>query len=92
MVGTIKKAIRRLVEGHPKKWAEKYEAFVAGYCRRPSTGGDSPFELLLCDHPSLTNEEVQNVVRLGKEGGWVVWMAFCGNRAAYVTKRRREKS
>lgn len=46
MVGTIKKAVGRLVEGKSRKWANMYEKAVAGYRRRPLRTGKSPFELL----------------------------------------------
>lgn len=63
MVGTIKEAVGRLVEGDPSKWAEKWEAGVAGYRRRPTQMGKSLFELIYGVKPRLM-------------AGAVVWSAL----------------
>lgn len=46
MVGTLKRAIGKLVSSNSLWWDFAVEEAVFGYCRRPLQNGCSPFELL----------------------------------------------
>lgn len=57
MVGTIKKAVGRMVNETGKEWEEVLEKVVFGYHRCPLRGGSSPFQLLYGVKPRLLSSD-----------------------------------
>lgn len=86
MVGTIKKATGRLVEGNPKDWHKKCLSAVQGYRCRPLTHGKSPFELLYGVRPRITSAEAPSTISGTAEGRAVDIIALSGVRTGLQLK------